>query len=122
MFSQALNSKAHCGCGRAFARAGGAVGILSRWGDDGRESLNLPPPLRYLIAYDTEACSAVRGAFIKALFAWLRLSAKKKHGLQSAQLAFPGAITFVQRFGGALNLNVHSHTLVTDGVFVDQVA
>ena len=26
-------------------------------------------------------------------------------------------MTFVQRFGGALNLNVHFHTLVLDGVF-----
>ena len=28
-----------------------------------------------------------------------------------------GAITVVQRFGGALNLNVHFHTIYTDGVF-----
>jgi hypothetical protein len=28
-----------------------------------------------------------------------------------------GAVTFIQRFGGALNLNVHFHTLVLDGVF-----
>jgi hypothetical protein len=30
-----------------------------------------------------------------------------------------GAITFVQRFGGLVNLNVHFHLLVPDGVFVD---
>ena len=29
-----------------------------------------------------------------------------------------GAITFVQRFGGALNLNPHLHVLVADGAFV----
>ncbi len=29
-----------------------------------------------------------------------------------------GAVTFVQRFGGALNLNVHFHCIVPDGVFV----
>ena len=28
-----------------------------------------------------------------------------------------GAITVIQRFGGGLNLNVHFHTLYTDGVF-----
>ena len=27
-----------------------------------------------------------------------------------------GAVTFVQRFGGSLNLNVHFHTLVLDGI------
>ena len=30
----------------------------------------------------------------------------------------PGAITFVQRFGGSLNLHVHLHVIVPDGVFV----
>ena len=30
-----------------------------------------------------------------------------------------GAITVVQRFGGALNLNVHFHTIYIDGVFYE---
>ena len=29
-----------------------------------------------------------------------------------------GAVTFVQRFGGSLNLNMHMHVVVLDGVFV----
>ena len=29
-----------------------------------------------------------------------------------------GMVTGLQRFGGALNLHVHAHTLVIDGVFV----
>ena len=28
-----------------------------------------------------------------------------------------GAVTFVQRFGDALNLNVHFHSLLLDGVY-----
>jgi hypothetical protein len=28
-----------------------------------------------------------------------------------------GAVAIVQRFGGAMNLNVHAHALVIDGVF-----
>jgi hypothetical protein len=28
-----------------------------------------------------------------------------------------GSVTVVQRFGGALNLNVHFHTLLLDGVY-----
>lgn len=31
----------------------------------------------------------------------------------------PGSITFVQTFGSAINLNVHFHALVPDGVFID---
>ena len=30
-----------------------------------------------------------------------------------------GCVTVIQRFGGGLNLNVHFHTLVLDGVFTD---
>ena len=33
-----------------------------------------------------------------------------------------GAVTFVQRFGGSLNFNVHMHVAVLDGVFVRDVA
>jgi Putative transposase len=33
-----------------------------------------------------------------------------------------GAITFVQRFGSSLNLNVHLHFVVVDGVFVETLS
>jgi len=29
-------------------------------------------------------------------------------------------VTIIQRFGGGLNLNVHFHTLVLDGVFTER--
>ena len=34
-------------------------------------------------------------------------------------MAQTGAVTLIQRFGGALNLNVHFHMLFLDGVFID---
>ncbi len=30
-----------------------------------------------------------------------------------------GAVTLIQRFGAALNLNIHFHMLFLDGVYVD---
>ena len=33
-----------------------------------------------------------------------------------------GAVTVIQRFGGSLNLNIHFHALVLDGVHVEQAA
>ena len=36
--------------------------------------------------------------------------------------ASTGAVTLIQRFGGALNLNVHFHMLLLDGVYVDSPA
>lgn len=34
--------------------------------------------------------------------------------------AHTGAVTLIQRFGGALNLNIHFHMLLLDGVYVDR--
>ena len=40
----------------------------------------------------------------------------KQSGLQRAQ-AHSGAVTLIQRFGSAANLNIHLHCLVLDGVY-----
>jgi hypothetical protein len=36
------------------------------------------------------------------------------------QAARTGAVTLIQRFGGALNLNIHLHMLFLDGVYVER--
>jgi hypothetical protein len=41
----------------------------------------------------------------------------KKAGLKQSTGARTGAITFIQRFGGSLNLNIHFHTLCLDGAY-----
>jgi hypothetical protein len=41
----------------------------------------------------------------------------KKVGLKQSTGARTGAITFIQRFGGSLNLNIHFHTLCLDGAY-----
>ena len=40
----------------------------------------------------------------------------KQSGLQRGQ-AHSGAVTLIQRFGSAANLNIHLHCLVLDGVY-----
>ena len=80
--------------------------------------LTLPPPLRYLLAYDPGLCTEVLRAFIDSMFSWLRTKAKKEFGLPSVRDAHPGSVTVVHRCSGHLALNIHFHTLATDGVFV----
>ena len=81
--------------------------------------LSMPAPLRYLIAYDNEALSFVITAFISSLFSYLRRKAKRSGGgALNAQIYYPGSVTFIQRFGSALNLNVHLHCQVSDGAYV----
>ena len=80
--------------------------------------ISFPPPLRYLLAYDAEICSAVISIFLSEVFAWLRRTAKKELGLKRLSDAHPGSVSFVQRFGDGLRLSVHVHTLAMDGIYV----
>jgi hypothetical protein len=57
----------------------------------------------------TRSCS-----YLQSVFAWQR-SRGRAAGIDDGQT---GAVTFVQRFGGALNLNVHFHSITPDGLFV----
>ena len=82
--------------------------------------LSLPPPLRYLLAYDASLVSDIPGAFLAAIFQFLRWKAKHVLGLSSVTLAHPGAVTAIQRASSHLALNVHYHSLVPDGVFVQE--
>jgi hypothetical protein len=77
--------------------------------------LTLPHPLRYRCAYDRELASQVLRAFLRSLFAELRRRVRRHWGVHAEQC---GAVTFLQRFGSALNLNLHYHTLALDGAYV----
>src|SRR5207245_6882922 len=59
--------------------------------------LSLPHRLRYLLAWNHVLARAVLGVYVRALLSFHRVT---------------------QRFGGGLNLNIHFHTLLFDGVFV----
>lgn len=75
--------------------------------------LSFPRRLRFLAARRPALASRLLDVFTRAVFAWQRRSARRL-GVANPRT---GAVTAVQRFGGALNLNVHFHTLVPDGVF-----
>lgn len=69
---------------------------------------------RCRLAYDCGLVSDVLHIFMQSVFSSLRRRARKLCGLSWTQC---GAVTFVQRFGGAINLNVHFHILLLDGVY-----
>ena len=75
--------------------------------------LSLPHRLRYLLAWDHELCRAVTAVYVRAVLGFLRARARRA-GVADGR---SGAVVMIQRFGGALNLNVHLHALVLDGVF-----
>jgi hypothetical protein len=69
--------------------------------------LSLPFALRYRLAYDSEMVTAVLQVFIRALFGLYRRKARE-YGSEQTRC---GAVTFVQRFGSAANLNLHFHVV-----------
>ena len=75
--------------------------------------LSLPYRLRYQLAWDHDACRAVVAVFLRAVFGLLRARGRDR-GVADGR---GGAVAVIQRFGGTLNLNVHIHALVLDGVF-----
>jgi hypothetical protein len=75
--------------------------------------LSLPHRLRYLLAWDHDLCRALSRVAVRAVLGFLRRRASHE-GVADGR---SGAVVVVQRFGGALNLNVHLHALVLDGVF-----
>jgi len=80
--------------------------------------LSLPYKLRIHLARDPRFLSAMLGGYLKCVFSWQRHRGRVA-GIDEGQT---GAITFVQRFGSALNLNVHFHSLTPDGLFVPNAA
>ena len=75
--------------------------------------LSFPYRIRYLLAYDPKLLCAVRRIFVRSVQGFLERRAHE----QGHAGARGGAVVFVQRFGSALNLNLHFHALVIDGTY-----
>ncbi len=75
--------------------------------------LSFPWPLRFLFATHPALLARVLGIVTRAL----ATSLIHRAGLSVGSGAQTGMVTLIQRFGSALNLNVHLHLLVLDGVY-----
>ncbi len=68
--------------------------------------LSLPVALRFLLATDPDALRRVLGAVYRTISSYLL----KMTGV-TRPAGDTGAVTLIQRFGSALNLNVHFHMI-----------
>jgi hypothetical protein len=72
-----------------------------------------PIPLRLLFASHPK----ILGPILKITHRVISVYLKKKAGIKGSA-AHTGAVTLIQRFGSAINLNIHFHCLVLDGVYI----
>ena len=76
--------------------------------------LSVPFPLRFLFASNPKAMTRALAIVYRAIATLLvRKAGYTKTTSQT------GAVTLIQRFGGALNLNIHFHMLFLDGVYIE---
>jgi len=75
--------------------------------------LTVPWPRRWLLARRPALACAVLRCAMRVVTRGLRSC-----GGTAARAGAPGSVTVIQRFGSALNLNLHFHVLLLDGLFV----
>ena len=76
--------------------------------------LSFPFQLRFLLARHPD----LMGKVLSIVYRTLSTHLIKKAGYTKAS-AQTGSVTLIQRFGSALNLNVHYHMLLLDGVYAE---
>ena len=72
--------------------------------------LTVPWKRRWLLARHAQLADGVLRIALRCIERWYRKATGRKHGKS-------GAVTAIQRFGSALNLNLHFHVVHMDGVF-----
>ena len=76
--------------------------------------LTVPHDLRFRMAFAPKVAGLVLRTFVSTVSAWLRKKARAM-GVQGTLKT--GGVTVIQRFGSAINLNVHFHSAMIDGVY-----
>ena len=76
--------------------------------------VSFPMPLRFWMARNPRLATTALQIFQRILNRYYERSAKQYGATRNLKI---GTVTMIQRFGGALNLNIHFHILSLDGVF-----
>ncbi len=80
--------------------------------------VSVPIPLRYWMAASQDLTAKVH-TIIRTTIGQYYVNQAVTRGLPRANVQ-PGSVTFMQRFGSALNLNLHFHVIFLEGVYLDR--
>jgi len=76
-----------------------------------------PRPVRSHLAADPKLATLALREVLRSIFAWQRRRTRSL-GVRPARAHSNGAFTAIQRFNSALELALHFHSLIPDGVFI----
>lgn len=83
--------------------------------------VTFPRRVRWHLARDPKLATQALDVVLRVLFGWQRKVARSLGvdfgAPRRSQSARSGAVSFLQRFGSSLELNLHVHALLPDGVF-----
>jgi hypothetical protein len=80
--------------------------------------LTVPIQLRYWLTTNPKLQSKILKIVIRVINNYYKKSAEKNKNIKNGKT---GSVTLIQRFGSALNLNIHFHVLFLDGVFEGEI-
>ena len=80
--------------------------------------VSVPVPLRYWMAASQELTAQVH-TIIRTTIGQYYVHQAVARGIPRAKVQ-PGSVTFIQRFGSAMNLNLHFHCVFLEGVYLDR--
>src|SRR5215510_5341239 len=82
--------------------------------------VSVPIPLRYWIAASQDLTAHIH-TILRTTIAQYYVNQAVTRGSER-QKGQPRSVTFIQRFGGAINLNLHFHVVFLEGVYLDRTA
>ena len=80
--------------------------------------VSVPMPLRYWMSTSRDLTAQVH-TIVRTTIAQYYLNQAVKRGVRRQNVQ-PGSVSFIQRFGGSLNLHLHFHVVFLEGVYLDR--
>src|SRR5438132_3691084 len=107
-----------CAARRIAQTAAHRVECVIPWVPTRQWVVSVPIPLRYWMAASQELTAQVH-TIIRTTIGQYYVNQAVTRGVPRDKLQ-PGSVTFMQRFGSALNVNLHFHCVFMEGVYLDR--
>jgi hypothetical protein len=105
--------------GRRMAQtAAHLVECVMPWVPTRQWVVSVPIPLRYWMSSSRDLMAQVHTT-IRTTIAQFYVNQAGKRGVERHKVQ-PGSVSFVQRFGSSINVNLHFHVVFLEGVYLDR--